>query len=374
MQSKLHHGRARSAWSLAALLAVAALLGAVSPAASAAPARVGGDPEIVGGVPAQPGAFPYQVAIVHHDEPDPFNAQFCGGSLIAPDTVLTAAHCLEGESVSNLDVRSGIIDLVTDIGDRSRVRQVRIHPRYDPATNNNDVAILQLVTPLPEAPVAVAQPSQTGLWRPGTLATITGWGDLTGNSDYPTDMHEADVPLRSDEDCAAAYGAGFVAGHMLCAGVPDVGGIDTCQGDSGGPIVVDDAGTPVQVGLTSFGDGCALADFPGVYTRLDTYFAPFIERFLDPDGPPDAPRSLAVGSAFGTVRATWRPPFFDGGTPITGYKVRILPGGRVFNLGRAAYSLDVVLAPGITHTFKVKAHNATGLGAPATASIPLPIP
>lgn len=365
----------RRALLLVAALALLTLALGTAPSASAQAPSGSGDPEIVGGVPVGSAAeYPYQVALVHRGVADPFNAQFCGGSLISPDTVLTAAHCVDGEVATDLAVRSGIVDLVDDVGHRANVRQIRMHPAYDADTSDNDVAVLQLATTLPETVVEMAQPSQAGLWPAGTLATITGWGDLTGDDDYPTDLHVADdVPVVDDPTCAAAYD-GYVAAHMLCAGDVELGGVDTCQGDSGGPIVVDDGGSPLQIGITSFGEGCALPGFPGVYTQVDAYYGSFLARFLDPDGPPDAPRGLAVGSAFGLVRATWRPPFFDGGTPITGYKVRILPGGRVVNLPASARTLDVRLAPGLTHTFKVRARNATGLGAPATVSIPLPIP
>lgn len=356
---------------LAGLLAVTSLLGATS--ATTATAQDAGQTEIVGGVPADPGEYPYQVAVVRHGVVDGYQALFCGGSLISPDTVLTAAHCMEGETPSAIDVRSGITDLADPQGHRSGVRQIRVHPGYDPATTDNDVAILQLEHSLPEAPVAVAQTSQAALWAPGTTATITGWGDTTGNSRYRTELREAEVPVVADEDCAAAYGSDFVAGHMFCAGVLDLGGFDTCQGDSGGPIVVDNAGSPLQIGVTSFGEGCALPDFPGVYTRLDTYFTPYIERFLDPDGAPDAPRSVQSGSFLGVARVTWRPPFFDGGTAITGYKLRFNPGGRVVNVSGSARAANLTgLHRGVTYTVKLKARNALGLGPPATTSFRIP--
>ena len=367
--------RRRRALLMATALALVAVAAGTGPSASAQVPEGGGDPEIVGGVPVEDaGDFPYQVAVVSRNVADPFQAQFCGGSLISPDTVLTAAHCVDGEAAADLAVLTPIVDLVDDIGHRANVRQIRMHPQYDADTSDNDIAVLQLATTLPEIVVTLAQPSQSGLWPAGTPATITGWGDLTGDQDFPTTMHVAQVPVVSDQDCSTAYSGAIVATHMMCAGDLEVGGVDTCQGDSGGPIVVDNGGSPLQIGVTSFGEGCALADFPGVYAQVDAYYTSFLERFLDPDSVPDTPRGLATGTAFGLVRATWRPPFFDGGTPITGYKVRILPGGRVFNLPATARSLDVRLAPGVTHTFKVRARNALGLGAPASRSIPLPIP
>ena len=365
--------RRRAGLILTVALVLLAVSAGATPPASAQATGGAGDPEIVGGVPVGDATdFPYQVALVFRQVSDPFQAQFCGGSLISPDTVLTAAHCVEGESARDLDVRSGIVDLVDDLGHRANVRQIRVHPDYDPATSDNDVAVLQLSTTLPEPVVEIARPSQAGLWPAGTPATITGWGDLTGDSEFPTTMHVAEVPVVSDADCASAYPGAFVAAHMMCAGFLDVGGVDACQGDSGGPIVVENGAAPVQVGVTSFGEGCALPDLPGVYAQVDAYYSSFLARFLDPDGPPDAPRGLSAGVAFGVARATWRPPFFDGGTPITGYRVRILPGGRVFNVSAATRSIDVRLAPGRTHTFMVRARNALGLGAPRSTSLSIP--
>lgn len=354
-----------------ALLAVTTLVGATS--ATAVSAEGAGQPEIVGGVPAAPGEYPYQVALVHRLQDIPALAQFCGGSLISPDTVLTAAHCMPGETSASVDVRSGIVDLVADQGHRAHVRQIRVHPGYDPHTSDNDLAILQLDRALPETPVQIAQTSQTALWAPGTAATITGWGDTTGNRDFSTVLREAEVPVLADPACTAAYGSEFFAGHMLCAGLVDLGGVDTCQGDSGGPIVVDNAGSPLQIGATSFGEGCALPDFPGVYTRLDTYFTPFIERFLDPDSAPDAPRSVRAGSAFAVARVTWVPPFFDGGTRITGYRLTFSPGGRVVSVAGSARAANVAgLARGVRYTVNVKALNAVGAGPSAATSVRIP--
>ena len=217
--------RRRAGLILTVALVLLAVSAGATPPASAQATGGAGDPEIVGGVPVGDATdFPYQVALVFRQVSDPFQAQFCGGSLISPDTVLTAAHCVEGESARDLAVRSGIVDLVDDLGHRANVRQIRVHPDYDPATSDNDVAVLQLSTTLPEPVVEIARPSQAGLWPAGTPATITGWGDLTGDSEFPTTMHVAEVPVVSDADCASAYPGAFVAPHMRRAGSLTAGG------------------------------------------------------------------------------------------------------------------------------------------------------
>ncbi|HMQ24392.1 MAG TPA: serine protease [Acidimicrobiales bacterium] len=360
---------------LTGALGVVALAAASMPSAAAQAPEGSGDPEIVGGVPVgSVGDFPYQVALVFRAVPSPADGQFCGGTLISPDTVLTAAHCVVDFPATVLDVDSGVRDLAVDPGQRAHVRQIRVHPDYDESTNEADLAILQLASPLAATPIEVAAPEQAGVWPPGTTAAITGWGDLTGAGSVSSIMHVAQIPLVSDADCADAYGPGLIhAETMLCAGNLGIGGVDTCQGDSGGPIAVDNGDTPLQIGITSWGRGCGLPEFPGVYTRVDAFFEPFIKRFLDPDDPPDRARRPTVRLIPGAVRIQWRPPFFDGGTPHHRLKVRILPGGRVFHLGPGARSLDVVLAPG-RHTVKLRARNLVGLAVPKTRYVTVPRP
>jgi secreted trypsin-like serine protease len=102
---------------------------------------------------------------------------------------------------------------------------------------------------------------------PGTPATVFGWGDTTGRSDYASTLHAADLTVLPDATCEGVYprrsGGAYAASSMLCAGDP-LGGLDACQGDSGGPLV---AGGRL-IGLVSWGSGCGERDYPGVYTRI----------------------------------------------------------------------------------------------------------
>ncbi len=235
-------------------------------------------PRVVGGIPATAGAWPWQVALEYGSSqyPDSF-AWFCGGSLIAPNWVLTAAHCVvEGgvvDAPENLRVRGGTLT-VNSGGQIASVSRVIAHPGYDEATVDNDIALLQLATPLPFGTVAPMLPGQEPtLGREGGLATVTGWGHTWfGGSGSPVLM-QANVPLISSLSCAHGYNyqAYEITDNMICAGYAH-GGKDSCQGDSGGPLVVPDGqGGWRQAGVVSWGNGCADPGYPGVYTRVANY-------------------------------------------------------------------------------------------------------
>jgi hypothetical protein len=249
--------------------AVAALL-------ATAPAAVAGD-GIVGGTPASPGAYPAQGAFRMQTS---LGQGFCGGTLVAPTLFLTAAHCVDdlGETVppQDMSVYMGDVDLQPPNPAENFFGVVAVdrHGAYDPDTFQNDLAMLTLARPAPFQPLRVIRPEESAKWAPGTSARIIGWG-LTDPQDQQSAsaiLLEADVPIRSDAQCAADYpGApfepAFDAATMVCA-APELGGVDTCQGDSGGPLMVSDGPALVLVGVTSWGTGCAEADHPGVYVRL----------------------------------------------------------------------------------------------------------
>lgn len=242
------------------------------------------EPQIVGGQEAAPGEYPWQVALVGKG-PDLYNGAFCGGSLIHRRWVVTAAHCVEGSTLDDQDVVAGIHDLDNPNPNfaRATIEQIVIHPGWDPVSNDNDIALLKLATPMDERagagttlPIAhldlVAENAGT---LAGAMATVTGWGNMQadppGGSNFPDRLQEVSLPIITNAACNIPYG-GDITDNMLCAAV-DGGGKDSCQGDSGGPLVVFDSGQSrwELAGVVSYGIGCADANFPGVYTRVSRY-------------------------------------------------------------------------------------------------------
>jgi len=231
-------------------------------------------PSIVGGVPATAGDFPFIVSFQKNGQ------HFCGGSLLDSTTVLTAAHCVDGQSLSGLTVRAGTLTRNAG-GVTAAVSELHVHPNYDENTQDSDLGILKLATPIPEsstvkyATLAAAGSDPVG----NTTATVAGWGNTQNSSESTTTLRRVDVPIVLRETCVADYAADSppkeVTENMVCAGL-DAGGKDSCQGDSGGPIV-DDQGT--VIGAVSWGTGCALAGFPGVYARVGSLRA-FIDEYL----------------------------------------------------------------------------------------------
>ena len=150
---------------------------------------------------------------------------------------------------------------------------------------------------------------------------------------------------------------------MLCAGDLVDGGEDSCHGDSGGPLFVADGDDWVQVGITSWGIGCARRQRPGVYTRLAAV-ASFVNPYLDPDSEPDAVtrlRSRRVAAR--SFRMTWRPPVFDGGTRIIRFRVEVPARGRVHAVPGGQTSFRLKHLPRGRHRVEVRAVNAVGVGA-----------
>ncbi|WP_328470262.1 S1 family peptidase [Streptomyces sp. NBC_00448] len=232
---------------------------------------------VVGGTPTTTQQEPWVVALSSRSRfGDDRSGQFCGGVAVGARTVVTAAHCFGKEALGvsdwqqlpDLRVIADRTDLSGDSGEELRLSKVWVNPNFDQTTNANDVAVITLAEPLPDgAAIPMAEPSDTDSYRPGTQAQVYGWGDTTGNGDYATALRTANVTVFADSVCEQAYPGGsvgsYVPASMMCAGAQQ-GGRDACQGDSGGPLVV--AGR--LVGLVSWGNGCAMADYPGVYTRV----------------------------------------------------------------------------------------------------------
>jgi secreted trypsin-like serine protease len=256
----------------AVALLVLGLLTAMLATAPRAEATNVPQPKIIGGDPAEPGEYPFMAALL--DETiagDDYQKQYCGGALIAANWVLTAAHCVEGESASSLAVAVGRNQLNNSSqGARRSVAAIFVHPQYgSPTSFAHDAALLQLSSSITTiAPIRLAGAGDDGFEAAGTILTVIGWGNVktTGTPSYPNDLQEVDVPVVSDANCAKAYGSSLDAPTMLCAGAA---GLDSCQGDSGGPLFATSGTSRIQMGIVSWGNGCAKKRFPGVYSEVN---------------------------------------------------------------------------------------------------------
>ncbi|XP_077990107.1 uncharacterized protein LOC144444533 isoform X2 [Glandiceps talaboti] len=230
----------------------------------AAPSRA----RIVGGQPAELGEYPWQAALYR------YTSQWCGATIIDNQWLLTAAHCVEGDSVDIFFVRLGVINRYLDDSDYQVIRlitEIVIHPlRYAP-THNYDYALLKLASPIEfndyVRPACV--PRATQYFPDDSACKISGWGKLREHGVSPDVLHDAEVRIINEGTCQSYFPRDNITDAMMCAGYAE-GGIDSCQGDSGGPLscyVASDDKWYVA-GVVSWGYGCANADSPGIYAKV----------------------------------------------------------------------------------------------------------
>jgi secreted trypsin-like serine protease len=238
-------------------------------------------PQIVGGNPASLNEYPWQAAIVTSSVANPLLGQFCGGSLIDSEWVLTAAHCMVAVGLltdpADIDVVVGILNLSSgptsgSTGQRIDVDKIIAFPDYNEAATDSDLALLHLATPATLGSsvntIGIVGPGDSALFAPGVTATVTGWGATLEGGSGSDPLLEVGLPIISNATCNApsSYN-GAITNNMLCAGFA-AGGQDSCQGDSGGPLIVPNGPGRLQAGVVSWGNGCARPNFYGVYTRL----------------------------------------------------------------------------------------------------------
>ncbi|MBK0025511.1 serine protease [Stenotrophomonas sp. S48] len=266
------------------LFLLAGLL-AASSTASAAPAPRE-TPRIIGGESAQPGQYPFMVSLqgLSYGDTD-YDRHFCGGTLISPSWVLTAAHCVQGAQPAALAVLGGATALSTEASPRpSNVRALHVHPAFNSGSAlEHDVALIQLDAPLADAePVQLRLRPDASYLKPGRDFTVIGWGTTESGADaFPTHLQTVQVPFVPFAECQQAYAGELSRGKVICAGRE---GMDSCQGDSGGPLLLRLREGWTQFGIVSWGEGCALAGYPGIYARIaEKHAVDFIEAVWQKD-------------------------------------------------------------------------------------------
>ncbi|MDT5030255.1 MAG: hypothetical protein QOC94_426 [Actinoplanes sp.] len=241
-----------------------AAMGTVLPTApaSAAPISDGGiSPNVVGGTRAAQGEFPFMVRL----------SMGCGGALYSSTIVLTAAHCVNRTGTNtSITATLGVVDLNSTSKITRKSNYVYQAPGYN--GNGKDWALIRLSSPV--TGIATLPIATTTAYDSGTF-TIAGWGSTSEGGAQQRYLLKATVPFVSDTTCnsAAMYNGQIIPSDEICAGYT-AGGVDTCQGDSGGPMFRrDSANAWIEVGIVSWGDGCARPNKPGVYSQVSTFAA-----------------------------------------------------------------------------------------------------
>jgi trypsin len=229
------------------------------------------DDKIVGGEDVAPNSIPSQVSLQRGS--GTAWSQSCGGSILGPSTILNAAHCIVGvTNFATYRIVAGEHSLSTSSGKEQNraISKTAVHVDYISSTFENDIALIFLETPLDlstpdvqpmELPEAGSEPAS------GDNLYVTGWGTTSSGGSISDTLKGVEVVYVDDATCNRDSYPGQIKPSMICAGSA---GKDSCQGDSGGPLFAS-KGSNVQVGIVSWGRGCALPGYPGVYTQVSSF-------------------------------------------------------------------------------------------------------
>jgi secreted trypsin-like serine protease len=221
-------------------------------------------PKIVGGREAAAHAYPHQISLQVRSGSGWYHS--CGGSIVGANKIVTAAHCVYGQSAGNLRVVAGDHDLSVSEGTEqvASVASIARHPSYNPNTIDYDFAVLRLSSSLTlnnnvrAISLATSEPTSGS-------CTNTGWGNTRGDGgvNNPARLQTVSLPVVSRSTCSSRYSSvNSVTARMICAGA---GGLGSCNGDSGGPLVCGS----VLSGIVSWGmQPCAQSQYPSVFANV----------------------------------------------------------------------------------------------------------
>lgn len=323
---------------------------------------------IYGGSDAQNGEFPW-VGVLRIDEYNSASRQYlgtsiCGSSLIAPSWIITAAHCVVDDpgTYTETFVKIGEVDQTISTGDVRRITQKIVHPNYNPNNFNNDIALLKLESPSSITPLYLPDTDVASGILPGSLLTTVGWGTTEFQSSTRI-LQKVSVNTVNQATCDSQYRqspSGIrVNENMLCASAI---GRDACQGDSGGPLMISSGGFYPRyflAGITSFGEGCADSNFPGVYTRISKYIEWINVNTTDTLPPEVTPLSPTPGQQT-SGQLSLIAKVLDN---ITIDKVKFLIDGRLLKEIRDtnySHTLDTYQYANGNHDFTIQAIDAKG--------------
>lgn len=243
--------------------------------------------KIIGGSSPPQGRFPYIASLTY------FGSHLCGGSLIAPDVILTAAHCAGYASEVDLGRYDRSLPFLEGVHERISVALEVKHPQYDAQSVDNDFMLVKLLEPSLLHPVITLNANPNTPSEEGEELTVAGWGDTNPDVDVHTpsfQLLQVQLEFVPNDVCMEAAGyiesgdyvsyQGLLTENMMCAMDRDgleVVDEDTCQGDSGSPMIISGTGSEsgeddIQVGVVSWGIGCVSETFPGVYSRVSSQY------------------------------------------------------------------------------------------------------